>query len=62
MDHLVIKDVTGACGCGQKMFLIVISPDFDGMGLLDRQRKVLDILKEEVAGLHSIELKTWTPV
>ncbi len=43
------------------MFVVVISEEFEGMGLLDRQRKVLDICKDEVAALHSIELKTWTP-
>lgn len=42
-SHLMIEDVS-ACGCGQKFNLYACSKAFDGVALLDRHRKVQDIL------------------
>ena len=34
---------------------------FEGMGLLDRQRMVNGALREEMASIHALQMKTWTP-
>ncbi|OQR96202.1 hypothetical protein ACHHYP_16540 [Achlya hypogyna] len=48
-------------GCGTKFSIIVVSPLFEGMGLLQRQRAVNDALKEEMSSIHALQMKTWTP-
>ena len=56
-----LRDITGACGCGLKLFCLIVASEFDGVALIDRQRKVQEILAEEIAKIHAFELKTWTP-
>ena len=58
MQHLILKDQSG--GCGQAFLLIVIAEEFNQMKLLERQQKVNQILSEEIAQIHALELKTWT--
>ncbi len=42
--------------------LKIVSEVFKGMGRVDRQRKVYDLLRSEFnSGLHALELKTLTP-
>ena len=42
--------------------LKIVSEVFKGMGRVDRQRKVYDLLRPEFnSGLHALELKTLTP-
>lgn len=42
--------------------LKIVSEVFKGMGRVDRQRKVYDLLRTEFnSGLHALELKTLTP-
>lgn len=42
--------------------LKIVSEIFAGMGRVDRQRKVYDLLRAEFnSGLHALELKTLTP-
>lgn len=42
--------------------LKIVSEIFKGMGRVDRQRKVYDLLRLEFnSGLHALELKTLTP-
>ncbi|KDO31412.1 hypothetical protein SPRG_04027 [Saprolegnia parasitica CBS 223.65] len=48
-------------GCGTKFSVIVVSPLFEGMGLLQRQRAVNEALKEEMTSIHALQMKTWTP-
>ena len=38
-----------------------MSAKFDGMPLLERQRAVNDIIKEEMEKIHAFSLKCWTP-
>ena len=40
--------------------MIVVSAAFDGVPLLKRQRKVNEILKDLLPGIHALEMKTWT--
>ena len=59
VSHYQLDDKSG--GCGQSFLLIVICAAFANVKLLDRQRQVNEILAVEIAELHALELKTWTP-
>ena len=48
-------------GCGSKFSVIVVSTQFDGVGLLERQRSVNTVLAEEMKTIHALTMKTWTP-
>ena len=49
-------------GDGIHLEAIVISPLFEGLSLLKRQRIVMSALKELFeSGLHALALKTYTP-
>jgi BolA protein len=42
--------------------VLVVSPAFDGLGRLDRQRKVNALLADEFkSGLHALTMRTLTP-
>ncbi|CAI2384651.1 unnamed protein product [Moneuplotes crassus] len=59
LEFFHLKDQSD--GCGAKFFCIVISEEFEGLKLLDRQRKVNDLISDEISEVHALELKTWTP-
>lgn len=54
-----VKDTSG--GCGAMFELILVSPSFEGVGLLDRHRMVNEALAEELKSIHALSMKTWTP-
>jgi stress-induced morphogen len=54
----ILNDQSG--GCGQSFQLVVVADEFNSLGLLDRQRKVNEIIADEIASVHALELKTWT--
>ncbi|MBO9502676.1 BolA family protein [Brevundimonas sp. A19_0] len=42
--------------------LVIVSTAFEGMGRVERQRRVLDLLREELAGpVHALSVKALTP-
>jgi stress-induced morphogen len=42
--------------------LIIVSPFFEGQSRIDRQRMVMNLLKEEFkSGLHALEIKAKAP-
>jgi len=47
------------CNCSA----VVVSPIFEGMSLLQRQRTVLGVVSEEIKSgeLHALSVKTYTP-
>ena len=57
--YLQITDTSD--GCGGKFEAIIVSATFNGMGLLDRQRKVNEVIKEEMDQIHAFSMKCWTP-
>ncbi len=48
-------------GCGDKLFLIVVSHRFEGVGLVDRQKQVYKALDSVMNEIHAVQMKTWTP-
>lgn len=53
----------GASPAGQSHFrIVVVSEQFEGEGRVARQRRVNNILSEELAGpVHALAMKTMTP-
>jgi acid stress-induced BolA-like protein IbaG/YrbA len=47
------------CNCSA----VIVSPVFEGLSLLQRQRAVLGVVKEEIKSgeLHALSVKTFTP-
>jgi len=47
------------CNCAA----VVVSPIFEGMSLLQRQRTVLGVVSDEIKSgeLHALSVKTYTP-
>lgn len=58
-EHLEVVDES--CGCGARFLIVVVSAQFEGVGLLDRQRAVHECIAEEMKAIHAVQLKTWTP-
>jgi stress-induced morphogen len=48
-------------GCGSKFEAIIVCAQFDGVPLLERQRKVNAELAAEMPDIHAFSMKTWTP-
>lgn len=60
-----IKDaevaVTDLTGTRDHLGIQIISDEFEGKGLLDQHRIVMDILKEKLKNeIHAVQLKTMT--
>jgi stress-induced morphogen len=51
IQHIAIEDQSG--GCGQAFSAVIVSDDFEGKSLLQRNRLVNGILKEEIKGIHA---------
>lgn len=51
----------GQCDGGAKLELIVASPQFQGLPLLKRHRKVNEALAEFMPKIHALTIKAWTP-
>ena len=58
IDELIIKDNSG--GCGQMLQAFIISDEFQGVKLLERQKAVNFCVADEIAQIHALELKCWT--
>lgn len=41
--------------------ILIVSEAFEGMGALERHRRVYAILKEELNAIHALALRTLTP-
>jgi acid stress-induced BolA-like protein IbaG/YrbA len=54
------QDLTGG---GDHWQVIIVSPAFEGKGLLEQQRMVNDALKDEMATqrIHALTMKLYTP-
>ena len=54
-----------AAGGGGHYAVKVVSPEFDGVNLIDRNRMVYSALDEEINGnpklIHALQIKTFTP-
>ncbi|GAA5850493.1 hypothetical protein JCM8547_001892 [Rhodosporidiobolus lusitaniae] len=54
-----VQDVSG--GCGSFYAISIAHESFKGLSMIKQHRIVNDLLKEEIAGMHGLQLKTQTP-
>ena len=61
VELIETQDLTGG---GDHWQLIIVSPAFEGKGLLEQHRMVNEALKEQMADqrIHALALKTFSPV
>lgn len=54
------QDLTGG---GDHWQVIIVSPAFEGKGLVEQHRMVNEVLKEQLADqrIHALSLKTYSP-
>lgn len=54
--NLQVKDVSG--GCGSMFAILVESEKFQGIPMIKQHRLVNEVLKDEIAKWHGIQLRT----
>lgn len=54
--NLLVRDVSG--GCGSMFAIEVESSKFKGIPMIKQHRIVNDVLKDEIAKWHGLQLKT----
>lgn len=59
-EHVDIEDLSN-CGCGMKFDAVIVSPQFEGKPILQRQRLVNQTLAEEMKHIHAFTMRTLTP-
>lgn len=55
-SNLAVKDVSG--GCGSMFAITVETPQFKGIPMIKQHRLVNEVLKDEIAKWHGLQLKT----
>ena len=58
-EHVEVEDLSGCCG--MKFDAVIVSQQFEGKPILQRQRVVNQILAEEMKAIHAFSMKTLTP-
>jgi stress-induced morphogen len=60
-EALLVHD--DSAGCGQHITIVIVAKAFDGVSVLDRQRRVHanEAVAAELKKAHAVVLKTWTP-
>ncbi|CAE7862782.1 unnamed protein product [Symbiodinium sp. KB8] len=54
-----VTDLSG--GCGATYRVVIVSPQFEGLSLVKQHKLVKATLKEDIAEMHALTLKTYTP-
>ena len=58
-SQVMAEDITGT---NDHFQVLVVSPSFEGKGMIERHRMIYGILGAEVGGaIHALSLKTLTP-
>jgi len=55
-DRVEVQDVSG--GCGSFYAIVISSPKFKGMSMIKQHKLVNECLKDDIAGIHGLQLKT----
>ena len=48
-------------GCGQKLQILVVAKDFEGLTMIKQHRLVNTVAKDELAKVHAFNVKTYSP-
>ncbi|CDW85754.1 UNKNOWN [Stylonychia lemnae] len=59
LDIIALKLVDQSGGCGASFDAIIVAKEFTGMSLLNRQKRVNEILADEIPQIHAFTMKTW---
>ncbi|KAH7931370.1 bola-like protein [Leucogyrophana mollusca] len=57
--ELAVQDVSG--GCGSFYAIKIASQAFKGLSTVKQHRLVTEVLKEEIQGIHGLQIKTIPP-
>lgn len=49
-------------GDGRHFEAVIVSPDFEGKGMLQQHKLVYQVLGEKMERIHALSMKTMTPV
>ncbi|WWD16087.1 hypothetical protein CI109_100512 [Kwoniella shandongensis] len=55
-ERLEVQDVSG--GCGSFYAILISSPAFKGLSTIKQHKLVNQCLKEDIKGIHGLQLKT----
>ncbi|TEB35387.1 bola-like protein [Coprinellus micaceus] len=55
-SQLRVEDVSG--GCGTFYAIVIASDNFKGLPIVKQHRLVTDTLKQEIEGIHGLQIKT----
>jgi len=55
-SELLVQDVSG--GCGTFYAITIASRAFNGLPIVKQHRLVTDVLKQEIEGIHGLQIKT----
>ncbi|WVQ78540.1 hypothetical protein IAT38_000626 [Cryptococcus sp. DSM 104549] len=55
-EKLEVQDVSG--GCGSFYAIVISSPAFKGLSTIKQHKLVNSCLKEDIKGIHGLQLKT----
>ena len=58
-SHVEVEDISG--GCGSMYQVLVVSPKFEGVGMVNCHRMVHDTLATEIGEMHGLRVVTKTP-
>lgn len=53
VKKLIVRENNGGDSCSGSFTVVVVSDEFEGVGPLDRQRRVNDVIKDEIKRLHA---------
>ncbi|KAL5248930.1 hypothetical protein ACHWQZ_G017955 [Mnemiopsis leidyi] len=56
VENISVQDISG--GCGAMFQIYVQSEDFNGLRTLQQHKLIKNILKEDVANMHGLTIKT----
>eukprot|EP00941_MAST-03F_sp_MAST-3F-sp1_P003087 g3087.t1 len=56
-----VRVVDNSDGCGAKFKVLIVSSKFEGVDRIERQRSVYKALESEMAHIHALTIKSWTP-
>ena len=61
LDASRIEVQAEGSGCGQKLQILVVAKDFEGLTMIKQHRLVNTVAKDELAKVHAFNVKTYTP-
>ena len=61
LDASRVEVTAEGSGCGQKLQILVVAKDFEGLTMIKQHRLVNTVAKDELAKVHAFNVKTYTP-